>query len=237
MFTEAGPRPLEIWYGRFARPARTLAGRLLPVLLAEVPKLLVLGHESFELFFSVAHQIGFVEEARRSSVAVAILFTATPDQISVEAYRSLRDRFAQTTLAPVHNEMFGPAQHGVVLGELLAAKLAGRVHARPRLVDDHIGRAFFLARGAPAHLVLDDLARQLQVSRTPVRVALTRLVGEGLVQPAGRMGYQVVQQTPEALRNLYDVRLMCESFAVERGIENVTPEFLQQLDRWFEMAR
>ena len=61
--------------------------------------------------FSVAHQIGFVEEARRRSVAVAILFTVTPDQTSVEAYRNLRNRFAQATLAPVHNEMFGPAQH------------------------------------------------------------------------------------------------------------------------------
>lgn len=58
----------------------------------------------------MAHQIGFVEEARRS-VAVAILFTVTPDQTSVEAYRNLRNRFAQATLAPVHNEMFGPAQH------------------------------------------------------------------------------------------------------------------------------
>jgi hypothetical protein len=77
----------------------------------DTTKIIDLGHESFELFFSVAHQIGFVEEARRSSVAVAILFTTTPDQISVEAYRSLRDRFAQATLAPVRNEMFGPAQH------------------------------------------------------------------------------------------------------------------------------
>jgi hypothetical protein len=77
----------------------------------DTTKVIDLGHESFESFFSVAHQIGFVEEARRRAVAVAILFTVTPDQISVEAYRSLRDRFTQTTLAPVHNEIFGPAQH------------------------------------------------------------------------------------------------------------------------------
>jgi hypothetical protein len=61
--------------------------------------------------FSVAHQVGLVEEAGRRSVAAAILFMATPDQRSVEAYRSLRDRFAQAMWAPVHNEMFGPAQH------------------------------------------------------------------------------------------------------------------------------
>jgi DNA-binding GntR family transcriptional regulator len=83
---------------------------------------------------------------------------------------------------------------------------------------------------AGQRLVLDDLAAQLEVSRTPVRVALTRLAAEGLVYPAGRMGYRVVQHTPEALQNLYDVRLMCESFAVEQGIEHVTPEVLDELE-------
>jgi hypothetical protein len=74
-------------------------------------KIIDLGHESFESFFALAHQISFADEARRHSVAVAILFTVTPDQTSVEAYRKLRDRFAQATLTPVHNELLGPAQH------------------------------------------------------------------------------------------------------------------------------
>jgi hypothetical protein len=77
----------------------------------DATKVIDLGHESFESFFAVAHQIGFVEEARRRSVAIAILFVVTPDQTSVEAYRNLRARFAQATLAPVHNELLGPAQH------------------------------------------------------------------------------------------------------------------------------
>jgi hypothetical protein len=77
----------------------------------DTTKVIDLGHESFESFFTVADQIGFVEEARRRSVAVAILFVVTPDQTSVEGYRRLRDRFARATLAPVHNEIFGPAQY------------------------------------------------------------------------------------------------------------------------------
>jgi hypothetical protein len=90
--------------GQMALFDRLIAGE-------DTTKVIDLGHESFEPFFSVAHQIGFVEEARRRSTAVAILFTMTPDQTSVEAYRSLRGRFAQARLAPVHNEMLGPAQH------------------------------------------------------------------------------------------------------------------------------
>jgi hypothetical protein len=77
----------------------------------DTTKVIDLGHESFESFFSVAHQIGFVDEARRRSAAVAILFTVSPDQTSVEAYRNLRVRFVQATLTPVHNELLGPAQH------------------------------------------------------------------------------------------------------------------------------
>jgi hypothetical protein len=77
----------------------------------DTTKVIDLGHETFESFFSVAHQIGFVEEARRRSIAVAILFMVTPDQTSVEAYRNLRGRFAQARLAPAQNEILGSAQH------------------------------------------------------------------------------------------------------------------------------
>ncbi len=76
-----------------------------------VTKIVDLGHESFTAFFAIAGQIGFVEEAHRRSIAPAILFVITPDATAVEAYRGLRSRFPQALLAPVHNEIFGSAQH------------------------------------------------------------------------------------------------------------------------------
>ena len=74
-------------------------------------KIVDLGHESFEAFVKLASQIGFAEEARRRGIVPAILFVITPDRTSVEAYRRLRSRLPQATLAPLHNEMLGPAQH------------------------------------------------------------------------------------------------------------------------------
>jgi hypothetical protein len=74
-------------------------------------KIVDLGHESFENFFGLAQKIGFADEALRRSIAPAILFIITPDATSVEAYRGLRRRFPRALLAPVHNEIFGSAQH------------------------------------------------------------------------------------------------------------------------------
>lgn len=74
-------------------------------------KIVDLGHQAFESFVTVASQIGFATEARRRGIAPAILFVITPDHTSVEAYRGLRSRLPQATLAPLLNEMLGPAQH------------------------------------------------------------------------------------------------------------------------------
>jgi hypothetical protein len=74
-------------------------------------KVVDLGHESFESFFALAQQIGFAEEALRRAIAPAFLFVITPDATSVAAYRGLRGRFPRAVLAPVHNEIFGSAQH------------------------------------------------------------------------------------------------------------------------------
>jgi DNA-binding GntR family transcriptional regulator len=78
-------------------------------------------------------------------------------------------------------------------------------------------------------LVLDDLADQLKVSRTPVRDALSRLASEGLVARVGRRGFTITALSPQELVELYDLRLMCELHAVEKGIENVSPELLTEM--------
>jgi len=78
----------------------------------DVTRVVDLGHDAFEAFFAVAEQIGFADEAHGRGIAPAILFMLTPDRTSVEAFRGLRRRFPAATLVPVHNEIFGPTQHG-----------------------------------------------------------------------------------------------------------------------------
>jgi hypothetical protein len=153
----------------------------------DVTKVIDLGHESFESFFAVAHQIGFVEEARRRSVATAILFVVTPDHTSVEAYRNLRTRFPQATLAPVHNEMLGPAQHrdkypatggGPVMVRLpvLAPGLRRYIETPPfSFADSHMGDA--VAIPLDVHIELQRWLRRiyLEFRELDLRILLADL--------------------------------------------------------------
>ena len=153
----------------------------------DATKVIDLGHESYESFFAIAHQIGFVEEARRRSIAIAILYVVTPDHTSVEAYRNLRARFSQATLTPVHNELLGPAQHrdkymvaggGTVMVHLpvLAPGLRRHIDKPPfSFADSNMGNAV----GIPldAHIELQRWLRKiyLEFRELDLRILLADL--------------------------------------------------------------
>lgn len=67
-----------------------------------------------------------------------------------------------------------------------------------------------------SRLVMDVLAAQLQISRTPVRDALHRLQREGLIEPAGRRGFLVRTLGPNVVRELFEAREAVEVFAARR---------------------
>jgi DNA-binding GntR family transcriptional regulator len=64
-----------------------------------------------------------------------------------------------------------------------------------------------------ARLVMDALAEELEISRTPVRDALRRLEQEGLVAPAGRRGFVVREIDAEEIRQTYEAREAIEGYA------------------------
>lgn len=78
-------------------------------------------------------------------------------------------------------------------------------------------------------LLLDDLAAQLNVSRTPVRDALSRLAAEELIEPNDGRGFRVTVLNADDLAHLYDLRMMCEQYAVERGTRNLTDGLLASM--------
>jgi DNA-binding GntR family transcriptional regulator len=62
----------------------------------------------------------------------------------------------------------------------------------------------------------NELCERLEVSRTPVRQALTRLQQEGLVEVQFRSGWRVLPFDFERFDQLYDLRMVLETTAVRR---------------------
>ncbi|MFK8252811.1 GntR family transcriptional regulator [Ancylobacter terrae] len=69
-----------------------------------------------------------------------------------------------------------------------------------------------------ARITVDNLARELNVSQTPIREALGRLEGEGLVVKTHLIGYSAAPQiTRRRFDELYDFRLLLEPDAARRA--------------------
>jgi DNA-binding GntR family transcriptional regulator len=79
------------------------------------------------------------------------------------------------------------------------------------------------------HLVASDLAKQLAISRTPVREALQLLASEGLVL-ATRRGYVVREHSVEEIRDIYEVRAALEEMAARLAAERATDEAIAALE-------
>ena len=84
---------------------------------------------------------------------------------------------------------------------------------------------------AGARVNIDLVARQLNVSPTPVREALARLEMDGLVMKEPLRGYSVTPTLDtKTFNDLYDVRRLLEPFAARRAAERRDEQVLRVLD-------
>ena len=71
------------------------------------------------------------------------------------------------------------------------------------------------------------LAPQINVSRTPVRVALDRLAHEGLIHFDPRHGYRTHDFTAQEIKEIYEICEINEILALQLAVPNLKKENLQ----------
>jgi DNA-binding GntR family transcriptional regulator len=90
---------------------------------------------------------------------------------------------------------------------------------RTRLADDvyeQILSAILSGEIVPGErLIQETIASQIDVSRTPVREAFLRLEREGVLEAAGRGGFQIREITEKEIQDLYLAREAVEGFAAK----------------------
>ncbi|MDB5070744.1 MAG: transcriptional regulator GntR family [Candidatus Eremiobacteraeota bacterium] len=97
---------------------------------------------------------------------------------------------------------------------------APRLEPRSETLVDALRESILTGRYAPGtRLVQEDLAEAFGVSRIPLREALRRLEGEGLVVISPNRGAIVRPLAPKDVVDLYDLRLALETLAIRRAAE------------------
>lgn len=115
----------------------------------------------------------------------------------------------------------------------LERKLSAENLAYERIKEALCQRKF----GPGTQLLEQSLSAALKMSRTPVRQALRRLASEGYVEIVPNRGAFVAQPSIEDIRELYDVRIELEIFAVRLGIGSFTEEDFRLLEDIIEQEQ
>jgi len=76
-----------------------------------------------------------------------------------------------------------------------------------------------------------QIARELDISRIPVREALSQLQEQGLVQNRERRGMFVANIGPEEVLQISSLRIILETEALRLAKTRITPQTLEQLEK------
>ena len=85
-------------------------------------------------------------------------------------------------------------------------------------------------------LVEEQLAKNLGVSRTPLREAINRLSKDGLVLLQARKGASVREFEIDDVIEVYDIRMVLEGLAANLAASNIDLKKLEKLEHLFESS-
>lgn len=127
-------------------------------------------------------------------------------------------------------------ERGAVISELDLTGVAASLGPRYRTVGDlaystlrHAIITGLIAPGEKLHQ--EQLAQSLGTSREPIRSAIMQLASDGLVVVHPHRGATVSSLSVDRIREIYDLRILLESYAIRLGISGMTPERLARLER------
>jgi DNA-binding GntR family transcriptional regulator len=108
-----------------------------------------------------------------------------------------------------------------------------RTISRKEAAYEHIRQAIMSGRCSPGQdLVEETLAKELGVSRTPVREALRELEQEGLVEIIPFKGARVMTQTIKDIFDIFDIKIrlegLCASHAATRSSKATSAKLLEE---------
>ncbi len=78
-------------------------------------------------------------------------------------------------------------------------------------------------------LIEDDLTKRFNVSRSPLREALSQLQAENFVEYSTNKGVRVARLSVEDVDEIYSIRAVLEGYGARLAAEHVTPQDIKKL--------
>jgi DNA-binding GntR family transcriptional regulator len=98
-------------------------------------------------------------------------------------------------------------------------------------IADHIQQSILEGNIRPGdRLIENDIAKQLDVSRTPTREAFRILASQGLVEINSNKGVRVTLITKSDLAELFEVRILLEKYCLRNFVRNATGAEIHNLE-------
>lgn len=117
----------------------------------------------------------------------------------------------------------GPVPHGVLDVLERGASLTDRVY-------DRLRRGLIVGVWSPGdRLSARAIARDMEVSLTPVREAMLRLANEGALELGDSRSFRAPELSVAEYRELLRIRLALEPMAAAMAAERITPERLDEI--------
>lgn len=110
-----------------------------------------------------------------------------------------------------------------------------RASSEPTPYDILAERILFGDYAPGMNLVEQDIAKELRISRTPIREALLRLKLEGLVKIIPRGGTYVEEANVQTIRDVTEVRLVLEECLLRLAVERCTGPLLDEFEAWLKV--
>lgn len=144
------------------------------------------------------------------------LLTVDDNQLDWPSFRSAEDMSPGATSERAHRMQVTAIQKGQSLSDQAMDKLMELIMNGDLLPGERIQEA--------------TLARQLGISRGPLREAISRLEGRHLLQRLPHIGVRVSDPTPAEIGEAYMIREALEALACRLAAERITDADLARLD-------
>ncbi len=102
---------------------------------------------------------------------------------------------------------------------------------------DYLKTAILSGRFSPGERLAEEhLAKELGISRTPIREALHKLESEGLIKPLATRGFIASHDSREDVEELFEIRAVLEGYALRVICERISDEVLDRLGETIRRA-